>query len=162
MDVICSARGITTFPTVQVWSRGQGETLKVGELEETLLALGVASLSRPARAESAFGRVGTTSHMPVSEAVDMLGVGNGGPKLTREGISSAMVEVPRQGDPDPAQRKGLLSGDGGSLTDIEPPAAEGRDIMDALEQEKGTRVEAALSALFAEPDWDDEDMPPPI
>ena len=54
MDVICSKRGVQTFPAIQVWSRGQGETVKLGELEERLLSLGVASSTKAARADSEF------------------------------------------------------------------------------------------------------------
>ena len=182
MDVICAKRGVRVFPTLQLWSRGQSEGLKVGELAQRLDALGAVSSSGAARAESGFGRVGTSARLPQPAPSDMFGVGGGGGRLTRGGVSSAMRNAPPQGYQRAAKRL-VKRGEGGESEggddDLEPPAADGRASLDAVEEQcegdgidarvaklesrvKGARVETALDALFAEPDWDADDLPPPI
>ena len=88
MDVICSKRGIVTFPTLQIWSRGQCEAVSHGDLEQRLLSLGVASKSGGQRASGVAGfGAGPRAVAGVSTAadgeVDFFGVGSGGGQLTR-------------------------------------------------------------------------------
>jgi len=170
MDVICSKRGVNAFPTLQVWSRGQGEDVKVGELTQTLLALGAASRSTAARAEGGYGRPAGTA------PVDMFGVGSGGARLTQEGIRSAMRKAPQQGGGrgGGGARQSVPGGEEEEEAELAPPASaaalEGEPAADdvdaqlaALEaQIRGVRRESQLDALFAEPNWDDDDLPPPI
>eukprot|EP00966_Prymnesium_polylepis_P247979 5734115-Prymnesium_polylepis.1 len=89
----------------------------------------------------------------------MFGVGSGGAQLTQAGIASAMSKAPRQG----ARGKPRARAPAADETDDvvqESPAIDGRDAVGPTAKDAG--VEAALNALFAEPDWDDDDLPPPV
>ena len=171
MDAICSARGIVTFPTIQLWSRGQGEVVKLGELEQRLLSLGVVPVTAAARETS--GRVGSAGRLLLNE--DLFGVGSGGAELTRASAERAMARTPRQANRKAARATDALPDTDGDLeaeliAELEgasdgdsaaPPAVDGDEEVLARGVEDAT-VEAALDVLFAEPDWDDDDMPPPI
>ena len=144
MDIICSQRNIVRYPTIQIMSRGQIETVQPGDLEKRLLELGVASKSRPARRESGFGGTGSVRAARATVApgeVDFFGVGSGGAELSQGGIDRAMASAPKQGYRKPAARKA-----GGEQDADDPPPVE------ALELDADGNVapdrEAMLDKLF--------------
>ena len=56
-SVICSQRGVLSFPTTQIWSRGICTEVSAVELEEKLLSLGVASAAKPMKKGNLSNRV---------------------------------------------------------------------------------------------------------
>ena len=109
MDVICSQRRIVTFPTIQIFSRGEGEVVAPGELERRLLALGVASKSKPARRDGGFVAVGAgpraRSAASTGPPVDFLGVGSGdAPPSQGSGDSVAGAGAAREGTRNPQRQ----------------------------------------------------------
>lgn len=51
MQLICSQRGITSFPTTELWRRKTREVVSSYELEAKLLSYGVASAAKPFKAQ---------------------------------------------------------------------------------------------------------------
>ena len=71
-DVICSQRGIVSFPRVEIWAAGLCEEVVAGDLEQKILALGVAS--RTKKMDTTIGTASFESSMgtglPSADAVD--------------------------------------------------------------------------------------------
>lgn len=168
MDVICSKRGIVTFPTLQIWSRGMCETVSHGDLEQRLLSLGVASKSRPAGGEqrggvtAGFGagpRAAPAAAAPLGsgDEPDFFGVGSGGGTLSRQGAANAQLREP------PRTAK-LPTGESGGADAIEEPPPVEALGLDAEEGEttprasaREAKVENALDVLFSDPIFDEDD-----
>tara|TARA_B110001452_G_scaffold154895_1_gene128870 strand:+ start:1411 stop:2292 length:882 start_codon:yes stop_codon:yes gene_type:complete len=104
LNVICAKRQISTFPTIQIWSRGGCEVVSQDQLEPRLVELGVASAARKPGAGRTAG--GSTSGAgagaigpragPAAGDVDMFGVGSGGAGLTQAAVRRAMSNAPAQ------------------------------------------------------------------
>lgn len=165
MDVICSKRGIITFPTLQIWSRGVCETVSHGELEQRLLSLGVASKSRPAGGEQRRGATGSLGAGPRAAAarspgaedvdVDFFGIGTGGGTLSRQGAANAQLR-------EPARPAKLPSGESGGPDTIDGPTpveALGLEAEQAAASPSrdSAKVESALDVLFSDPIFDEDD-----
>ncbi len=96
MDLVCSRKGILSFPTIMVYSRGDGTAVLAGELESRLLSLGVAASrgSEPTsqkrgRSATAFG-VGPRARRAQPEDRDDVG---GEPPVEALGVGEAALSA---------------------------------------------------------------------
>lgn len=168
MASVCAQRGIYRFPTIEVWSRGSCQTVSAGDLESTLLKLGVASQTRPPKEGSSFGGVGTGPRArAAARPADLFGVRDGGAQLSRQAIDKAMAQVPQRA------AGGGLGRQQGATEDVEAPppfaviemeADATRDGANVADASADAQLNAKLDAIFAPStfDDDDDDMLPPV
>ena len=104
LNVICAKRQISTFPTIQIWSRGGCEVVLQDQLELRLVELGVAlATQKPGAGRTAGGSTSGAGGAigpragPGAGDVDMFGVGSGGAGLTQVAVRRAMSNAPAQG-----------------------------------------------------------------
>lgn len=111
LNVICAKRQISTFPTIQIWSRGGCEVVSQDQLELRLVELGVASAAqKPGAGRTAGGstsgaRAGAIGPRagPAAGDTDMFSVGTGGAGLTQAAVRRAMSNAPAQGYRNPRE-----------------------------------------------------------
>ena len=163
MSTICSKRGIFTFPTLEIWSRGMSESVAAANLEERLLSLGVASPTgspSSGRSNSVVQGSVRAAPPPTTNDVDFFGIATtSGSQLTREGIARASKSEPKR---DGSLPVGTVLSDS-ETSGLLPVEAMGMQAAKGDDDQARAGVDAALDALFAEPTFDDDDdMPPPI
>ena len=141
MDVICSQRRIVQFPTIQIFSRGEGETVTPGELERRLLDLGVASKSKPAQRDGGFVAAGA------------------GPRA-RYAAPTGPTDFSGDAPPSADAVAGASAARTGAVD--EPPPVEAIGMEEASPStDKKLDAIFGRGGAFGELDEDD-DMPPPI